>query len=61
MTAKISNFRTVLHQAVSARVLPAAFALVFGVFMVWGVGFAQPAEIHNAAHDGRHAFSLPCH
>ena len=61
MTAKISNFRTVLHQDVSARVLPAAFALVFGVFMVWGVGFAQPAEIHNAAHDGRHAFSLPCH
>lgn len=61
MTAKFTNFRNVILQDASSRVLPAAFALVFGVFMVWGVGFAQPAEIHNAAHDGRHAFALPCH
>ena len=61
MTAKISNFRSAILQDASTRVLPAAFALVFGVFVVWGVGFAQPSEIHNAAHDGRHAFSLPCH
>jgi len=61
MTAKTLNFRTAILQDVSSRVMPAAFALVFGVFVVWGVGFAQPAEIHNAAHDGRHAFALPCH
>jgi cobalt transporter subunit CbtB len=61
MIVKISNFRPAFFQDVSTRVLPAAFALVFGVFMLWGVGFAQPSEIHNAAHDGRHAFSLPCH
>jgi len=61
MTAKISNFRTAILQDISTRVLPASFALVFGVFVVWGVGFAQPAEIHNAAHDGRHAFAFACH
>jgi len=61
MTAKTTNYRNAILQDVSNRVMPAAFALVFGVFMVWGVGFAQPAEIHNAAHDSRHAFALPCH
>jgi cobalt transporter subunit CbtB len=40
---------------------PAAFALVFGLFVVFGAGFADPALIHNATHDTRHAFGLPCH
>ncbi len=61
MTTKVTDIRNAIADDVSSRVLPAAFALVFGVFMVWGVGFAQPAEIHNAAHDSRHAFALPCH
>ena len=61
MTTKISNVRSAIADDVAKRVLPATFALVFGVFMVWGVGFAQSADIHNAAHDSRHAFALPCH
>ncbi|KAF0137249.1 MAG: cobalt transporter subunit [Rhodospirillaceae bacterium] len=44
----------------SAR-LPALFALVFGTVLVFGVGFASPGVIHNAAHDVRHAFAFPCH
>jgi cobalt transporter subunit CbtB len=36
-------------------------AIVFGAFVVYGVGFAGPATIHNAAHDVRHAFAFPCH
>lgn len=44
----------------SAR-LPALLALAFGVLIVWGAGFAYPAAIHNATHDTRHAFGLPCH
>ncbi len=47
--------------AVSARLIPALFALAFGAFLVFGVGFAHPEAIHNAAHDGRHAFAFPCH
>jgi cobalt transporter subunit CbtB len=29
--------------------------------MLYGVGFAGPQALHNAAHDGRHAFAFPCH
>ncbi len=36
-------------------------ALAFGVALVFTVGFASPATIHNAAHDTRHALSFPCH
>jgi cobalt transporter subunit CbtB len=42
-------------------VLSAAFALMLGAFVVFGVGFAQPELLHNAAHDTRHAFTFPCH
>jgi cobalt transporter subunit CbtB len=45
----------------SAVVLSAALALMIGVFVVFGVGFAQPELLHNAAHDTRHAFTFPCH
>ena len=38
-----------------------AIALLLGTFLFLGVGFASPMEIHNAAHDTRHAFSFPCH
>lgn len=41
--------------------LPAVAAVLLGVFVVAGVGFAGPAAIHNAAHDSRHAFAFPCH
>jgi len=52
---------TSLSQAALNRAAPAALAFLFGIFLIWGTGFAQPAEIHNAAHDGRHAFAMPCH
>lgn len=41
--------------------LPAVLAILLGAFLVYGVGFASPMTIHNAAHDGRHAFAFPCH
>ena len=50
-----------LASARPAIVLSAAFALMLGVFVVFGVGFAQPELLHNAAHDTRHAFTFPCH
>ena len=45
----------------TAAKLPAVLALIFGVFLVFGAGFAQSSTLHNAAHDARHAFSFPCH
>lgn len=41
--------------------LPAVLAVIFGAFLIFGVGFAQPSVLHNAAHDGRHALAFPCH
>ena len=52
------------RQAIEARtaaVLPALFAAILGFFILYGVGFAGSATIHNAAHDARHAFAFPCH
>lgn len=43
------------------RRLAGVIAVLLGVFLIYGVGFAQPASIHNAAHDGRHSFAFPCH
>ena len=49
--------------AVEAQTRMAAVVVsaLLGVFLLWGVGFAQPNVLHNAAHDARHAFSFPCH
>jgi cobalt transporter subunit CbtB len=40
---------------------PAVVALAFGLLLVFGAGFASPMALHNATHDTRHAFGLPCH
>jgi cobalt transporter subunit CbtB len=45
----------------TARILPPLVAILLGAFLVYGVGFAAPAAIHDAAHDARHAFTFPCH
>lgn len=42
-------------------ILPVAGAILLGVFVLFGVAFAGPEVIHNAAHDSRHAFAFPCH
>ena len=41
--------------------VPAAIAILFGVFLILGTGFSHSETIHNAAHDSRHAFAFPCH
>ena len=40
---------------------PAILALAFGILIVYGAGFSYPSVLHNATHDTRHAFGLPCH
>jgi len=39
----------------------AVFGLIFGLFLIFGIGFAHSETIHNAAHDSRHSFAFPCH
>jgi cobalt transporter subunit CbtB len=58
-TASIRGARSETRRA--SVVLSAVLAMSFGVFLVYGVGFANSTTIHNAAHDARHAISFPCH
>jgi cobalt transporter subunit CbtB len=41
--------------------LPALAALLFGMFVLYGVGFSTMPKVHNAVHDTRHANGFPCH
>ena len=43
------------------RMSAAALGGLIGLFLIYGVGFANSETIHNAAHDTRHAASFPCH
>ena len=40
---------------------PALAAILLGVFILYGVGFAGADVLHNVAHDSRHAITFPCH
>ena len=40
---------------------PAVGALLFGVTILYFVGFSNFPQAHNAAHDTRHASGFPCH
>lgn len=61
------RIRTTTPQGLAApaelgtRLTAAVLAALFGVLLLYGVGFAASETLHNAAHDGRHAFSFPCH
>jgi cobalt transporter subunit CbtB len=46
--------------AVSGR-WPAMAALVFGIVILYLVGFSTLPEAHNATHVTRHASGFPCH
>lgn len=56
-----TQVKTGAHISLQQRIAAAVVAGSLGFFMILGVGFAQPAEIHNAAHDSRHSFTFPCH
>ena len=36
-------------------------SMAFGIFLLYGVGFAMPTALHNVAHDSRHSVAFPCH
>lgn len=61
MTRTISSLTAKIDSAVATRAPAVAAALLLGLFLIYGVGFAHPSTIHNAAHDARHAFAFPCH
>ncbi len=59
---------TIQPPAAAARALPhartwpaALVALLLGMVILYGVGFANAPLLHNAAHDTRHSQGFPCH
>lgn len=52
---------TARNSIAALGLLPALAAILLGAVLIYGVGFAAPALLHNAAHDTRHAFTFPCH
>jgi cobalt transporter subunit CbtB len=43
------------------RMAAGVVTALLGVFMLYGVAFAHSDILHNAAHDTRHAITVPCH
>jgi cobalt transporter subunit CbtB len=48
-------------QGVRSEVAGAVGALLFGIFVVFMVGFAGASVLHEAAHNTRHSIAFPCH
>lgn len=49
------------RQARASQIAQACLAALLGLGLFAAVAFAQPATIHNAAHDSRHGIAVPCH
>ena len=61
MATQVSSTQPLQAQAtVSFRVQIFA-ALMFGMVIIFAVGFAPMDVAHNAAHDARHSLAFPCH
>ena len=47
----------------SEHIMLGAVMLIMGTLLIFAVGFAEGAGglLHNAAHDTRHAVTIPCH
>ncbi len=46
---------------VASPLIQSAAAMVFGLAILFAVGFMPMAAAHNAAHDTRHTMAFPCH
>jgi len=52
---------TVQSLSISQRLVAGALALLLGLVLIGGVGFASDMAVHNGAHDTRHSLGFPCH
>lgn len=47
--------------SLSQRLVAGGLALLLGLTLLVGTGFAGDYRLHNGAHDTRHAMGFPCH
>lgn len=52
---------TVQSLSISQRLVAGVLALLLGLVLIGGVGFASDMAVHNGAHDTRHSLGFPCH
>ena len=45
----------------TSAVMSAVLAFSIGLFLIFGAAVPGSSTLHNVAHDGRHAFTVPCH
>jgi cobalt transporter subunit CbtB len=60
-TAKTQTSLTNVDAHAANRPLAALMAAALGLVIVFGASFAPSETVHNAAHDTRHVFAMPCH
>lgn len=62
MRLNLTAAKTKTIQAAKIGTLKAAsLAFLFGLLLIYGIGFSHIEAVHDAAHDSRHALSFPCH
>ena len=60
---KAASAEDIKAKVSSEHIILGAVMLLAGALLIFAVGFAQGAGgfLHNAAHDTRHAVTIPCH
>ena len=61
MTTQVSSNRGLQANATTSVLAQTSAALLFGLLIIFAVGFAPMEVAHNAAHDVRHSLAFPCH
>ncbi len=61
MTTQVSSNQSAEAKSTTSALAQTFAALVFGMLIIYGVGFAPMGIAHNAAHDVRHSVAFPCH
>jgi len=52
---------TIAVSQAGLRIAAITCLALFGLGLVYGIGFAHSHLLHNAAHDVRHSAGFPCH
>lgn len=61
MTTQVSSNQSARATTATSVLAQTFAALVFGMVILFAVGFAPMGVAHNAAHDVRHSVAFPCH
>ena len=61
MTTEVSSDQPLRVKATTSVLAQSLAALLFGVIILFAVGFAPMSVAHNAAHDSRPSLAFPCH